>query len=221
MARPPRRRLLVEGDDDKRVIPELIEARGIPWGEIRGQAVVDIETYDGIDGLTNRLIATELKASGLTALGILVDANGQPERRWQSVRDRCLPAIPELPAALPKGGLIQRLPSGIAFGVWMMPDNRQRGMLETFLALLVPSGAAEDLWHWTDELCDAARQREAPFREAHRDKARLHAWLAFQDPPGRSLHRAILERILAPDHPAGNDFVEWFSELFDLASPTT
>jgi len=28
------------------------------------------------------------------------------------------------------------LESGIKFGVWMMPDNQSRGMLETFLAYL-------------------------------------------------------------------------------------
>ncbi|MGK7904814.1 MAG: hypothetical protein AB4352_26095 [Hormoscilla sp.] len=28
-----KKKLLVEGDSDKRVIPVLIEANGIPWGE--------------------------------------------------------------------------------------------------------------------------------------------------------------------------------------------
>lgn len=30
---PSRKKLLVEGAEDKRVIPYLIEANGIPWGE--------------------------------------------------------------------------------------------------------------------------------------------------------------------------------------------
>jgi Protein of unknown function (DUF3226) len=213
---PKGRRLLVEGDEDKRVVPELVEARGIPWGENRNKAIVDIGTYDGIDRLTSQLIAAELKASGLKALGLLVDANGEPERRWQALRGRCLPSIDDLPSTLPEHGLIHRSASGIAFGIWMMPDNRQRGMLETFLAYLVPPGTAEDLWRWTDELCEEARQREAPFKDAHRDKARLHAWLAFQDPPGRSLHHAIFKHILAPDHPKGDAFFDWFVELFGL-----
>ena len=223
MGQPTGRRLLVEGDEDKRVIPEFFEARGIPWGETRDEAIVDIETYDGIDRLTSEMISAELKASGLKTLGLLVDANGEPERRWQAVRDRCLPSLHDLPAVLPENGLIHRSASGIAFGVWMMPDNRQRGMLETFLAYLVPPGTPENLWQWTDELCDEAHRREAPFKGAHRDKARLHAWLAFQDPPGRSLHHAIFQHILAPAHPKGDAFFAWFVELFglDFGTPRT
>ena len=214
--RPPIRRLLVEGEDDKRVIPEFVEARGILWGESRAESIVDIGTYDGIDSLSSRLIATELKASGLTALGLLVDANGEPEQRWQAVRDRCLSSVPDLPSVLPEAGLIHRELSGVRFGVWMMPDNRQRGMLETFLGTLVPPGDAANLWQWTGELCDQARLRGALFKDAHRDKTRLHAWLAFQDPPGRSLHHAILRRILASDHPAGDAFFGWLTELYGL-----
>jgi Protein of unknown function (DUF3226) len=216
VAHPTGRRLLVEGDEDKRVIPYFVEARGIPWGD-RSKPIVDIGTYDGVAGLSSLLIDLELKTAGRKALGLVVDANGEPEQRWQAVRGRCLPSVGDLPAKLPEQGLIHTTTSGTAFGVWMMPDNRQRGMLETFLGLLIPPGPAEELWRWTDQLCDEARRREAPFRDAHRDKARLHAWLAFQDPPGRSLHHAIMKRILESDHPAGDAFFRWLVELFDLS----
>ena len=38
------KKLLVEGNEDQRVIPELIEAFGIPWGETKETAIGD-ETY--------------------------------------------------------------------------------------------------------------------------------------------------------------------------------
>jgi hypothetical protein len=46
--------LLVEGDEDKRVIPYLIEANGIRWGERNEPKVVDIEAYDGVDDMLAR-----------------------------------------------------------------------------------------------------------------------------------------------------------------------
>ncbi len=102
MSVPRKNRLLVEGDDDKRVLPQLIEANGIPWGETRREAIVDIAAYGGIANLLDRrVIATELKASGLAALGILIDADDDPAGRWQQLRGACSPSLPDLPAELP------------------------------------------------------------------------------------------------------------------------
>lgn len=217
MARFYRNRLLVEGEEDKRVVPWLIEANGIPWGETRQRAIVDIESYDGIENLLNpSVISTELKASGLAALGIIIDANDSAAERWQRLRNACLESVSGLPKELPSEGLVHRLDSGIAFGVWMMPDNRLRGMLETFLAFLVPKNF-HSLWEWTEGLCQDARERGAPFKDRHRDKVRIHAWLAFQDPPGRPLHNAIIERILDPSSATARPFVEWFRRLYRLS----
>jgi hypothetical protein len=61
-----------------------------------------------------------------------------------------------------------------------------------------------------------ARRLGAPFRDSHREKAELHAWLAWQDPPGRQLHEAVRARALPPAPPVTNAFVAWFRHLFDL-----
>ncbi len=37
----------MEGAEDARVIPELVEANGIIWGESKQQAIVDIQVFDG------------------------------------------------------------------------------------------------------------------------------------------------------------------------------
>ena len=57
-----RKKLLVEGAEDARVIPELVEANGIFWGESKQQAIVDIQVFDGIENLlAPNVISTELK----------------------------------------------------------------------------------------------------------------------------------------------------------------
>jgi hypothetical protein len=55
--------LLVEGAEDKRVIPQLIEWAGIPWGS-KNSPLVWIEDYDGVEKLlAPREIETRFKAS--------------------------------------------------------------------------------------------------------------------------------------------------------------
>ncbi|GBF80535.1 acetyltransferase [Aphanothece sacrum FPU1] len=96
------KKLLVEGDEDKRVIPELIEANGITWGQTKDTAIVKIKSYDGIENLLDKdVIYTELEDRGLISLGIIIDADDDPLDRWQSIRNVCLPTITDLPQELP------------------------------------------------------------------------------------------------------------------------
>jgi len=210
------KKLLVEGNEDKRVIPELIEANGIPWGETKKEAIVEIQSYDGIENMLDfDEIDTQLDDSGLTALGLIVDADDNPTARWQQVRNVCLPRISNLPENLPEEGLIHQTNFGVKFGVWMMPDNKTSGMLETFLGYMIPSGG-DRLWDYTDEVIREAKNRGATFKENHTDKAKIHSWLSWQDPPGRQLHNAIMERILDPKHPKAEIFINWFKTLYNL-----
>jgi hypothetical protein len=207
--------LLVEGKQDVRVIPELIEANGVNWGT-RKNPVVYIRDYDGYQNLVNPdVIATELQASGLSVLGIMIDADDNPSERWQSVRSASLKSIPNLPEILPEGGLIHTAPNGIKFGIWMMPDNKMRGMLETFFAYTLPIGN-EALWPFAQEVTQKAKSKGAVFTDPHLDKANIYTWLAWQNPPGRQLHQAIMERILNPNHPNAQKFVTWFRTLYNL-----
>ena len=212
---PPRNKLLVEGAEDKRVIPYLIEANDIPWKDKKKEPFVSIESYDGIEKLLNKnVISTELKASGLSALGLMVDADEEPENRWQSIRKVCLPSISDFPEYLPETGLIHTTNSGVKFGVWMMPDNKMRGMLETFLTYIIPN--ENELWNYAQTVVTEAKNQGATFIDNHTDKANIHTWLAWQNPPGRQLHNAVMERILNPKHPQAQIFINWFKKLYDL-----
>lgn len=207
--------LLVEGVEDLRVIPELIEANGVPWVSAK-QPVVFIDPCNGYDNLVNPdLIATWLQASGLLALGIIIDADENPEERWQSIRNASLNNIPDLPKSLPEEGLIHITAQGIRFGIWMMPDNKMRGMLETFIAYMIPT-TAEELWQFSQTVTREAQAKGAAFKAVHEDKAKIYTWLAWQNPPGRQLHQAIKQKILTPQHPDAEKFVTWFKTLYEL-----
>lgn len=207
--------LLVEGREDVRVIPELIEANGVNWGT-RKSPVVYIRGYDGYQKLVDpEVISTELQASGLSVLGIMIDADDNPTGRWQSIRSASLKSIPDIPEALPENGLIHTAPNGIKFGIWIMPDNKMRGMLETFLTYMIPTGN-EVSWQFAQEVAREAKNKGAVFTDSHLDKANIYTWLAWQNPPGRQLHQAVMERILKPNHLNAQGFVSWFKTLYDL-----
>lgn len=214
--RNPLKKLLVEGEEDKRVIPQLMEANRIPWGETRNEWVVEIDQCDGFENMVKQgLIETELKASGLVALGIIADADKNAKQRWSSLRDRCRGSFPELPDDVPASGLIQGNESGLKLGVWLMPDNRSHGMIETFLTYLVPDDSSPVL-KYAESARNKARDLGAPYKDVHADKAKIHTWLAWQDPPGRPLHNAVMERLLDPCSPHAEAFVRWFRSLFGM-----
>jgi hypothetical protein len=149
----------------------------------------------------------------LKILGIILDADEFPANRWQSIRNCLIEIYPDIPQQLPSTGLIY--PGEIKLGIWMMPDNQQRGMLETFLQLLLPEGG-EALWGFSQQSCQQAREQGACFKDCHSDKAKIHTWLAWQNPPGRQIHQAITERILSPASPQAAVFMQWFRELFEV-----
>lgn len=213
-SQPRAKMLLVEGDDDRRVIPWLIEAHGIAWGPPENP-IVFIKDFGGIEAvLTPGAIEMELKTPGLEALGIMVDADDDASQRWQRIRARCQGAFPGLSETLPVTGLIATNATDLKLGVWLMPDNGSRGMLETFLTCLLPD-ATEPLWEFACEAVANAKTRNAPFSDNHVDKARIHTWLAWQDPPGRQLHDAVKFQMLKPS-PLSAPFVAWFRLLYGV-----
>lgn len=176
---------------------------------------MNIINCDGVENLLKpKYISAQLKTpNGLTHLGIIMDADEEPDNRWQSLYNACLPNIPNLPQNLPAEGLIITLESGLKFGVWMMPDNQSRGMLETFLAYLVPDN---NLWQYTQNKVIEAKQQGATYRDYHLDKANIHTYLAWQDPPGKQLHDAVKQRILNRSHPQSANFLRWLQELYEI-----
>ncbi len=213
-----RKRLLVEGAVDRRVIAELMERNGVPWP--KGHEPVDIHAQEGDQKLLAFLQSPELdyefKNGRLKSLGVILDADDSAASTWDAVRNRCESFIPELPKVLDGKGLITAKRDKIRFGVWIMPDNRSTGMLETFLRVLVKPDQ-ERFWAHAANATAAAKKAGAPFRDpAHRDKANIHTFLAWQDPPGLQLHESIRDKVLDPTSAFAGPFVAWFRKLFEV-----
>ena len=209
------RRLLVEGDTDKRVIPYLMEANGVAWPEPPDHPV-DIEAYGGVDEILKPgIIEFEIRTSGLEALGVVIDANGDAGARWRDVKAWCANEFADLPEQIPVAGLDLVHSGGPRFGVWIMPDNRFTGMLEDFLVRLIPDDS-RGLYELARRCVAEASVNGAPFRAVHSTKAEIYTWLAWQDEPGPQLHEALGHTVLDPARAESQPFVNWFRRLFGV-----
>ncbi|HST60304.1 MAG TPA: DUF3226 domain-containing protein, partial [Longimicrobium sp.] len=182
-----KRRLLVEGKDDKHVVWGLCESYGVPQS-------FDVEDAEGIDPLLD-LVSVQLRGSGIERVGVVADADSAVASRWASIGDllRNL-GYEDVPLAPAADGTILVQAGKPVVGVWLMPDNTTAGMLEDFIASLVPAGDA--LLVRAAETIDSIPAEERRFSPVHRSKALIHTWLAWQEHPGSPMGQAIGKRDL-------------------------
>jgi hypothetical protein len=164
--------------------------------------------------LSKKSLSVKIKESGLEALGLIVDANSDFNARWEAVKDVCAHLGGTAPNTCPSTGLILQAGSK-RLGVWIIPDNKSRGMLENFCHTLVPK-AAQPLWDFARKCVNDARSQGAPFIDVHVDKAHIHTWLAWQGPPGERMGNAITKTILEHGTGTAMGFVNWFKELYKV-----
>ena len=86
-------------------------------------------------------------------------------------------------------------------------------MLEDFLATL--SEPNDPLMNKAEEvLSDLETQGINKYKAAHRAKAKIHTFLAWQDEPGKPMGTSITTKILDPTKHSAKVFISWLEELF-------
>lgn len=205
---PGKKILLVEGIDDEHVIKHLCGKRGVgKLDEIKPQ------------GDVTRLLENfpvRLKESDVEALGVIIDADTNLAARWQSLRDRLTKAgyqnVPDLP--IPTGTILNAPADSLLprVGVWIMPDNQTRGILEDFLRFLVPAGS--HLFEHVESSVAGIPEGERRFTQLAEPKAIIHTWLAWQKEPGKPLGTAITAEFLDPTVAQVDVLVGWLQRLF-------
>lgn len=203
-----KRVLLVEGADDEHVLKHLCGTRGVQWlDEIKPQHSV---------GELLENFPVRLKQSDVEVLGVVIDADTDLPARWQALQDRLAKAgyenIPPNPD--PNGTILDPPPETLLprFGVWIMPDNQNRGILEDFLRFLVPSGSP--LFEHVKSSVASIPSGERRFGPLAEPKALIHTWLAWQAEPGRPLGTAITARFLDPTVVQVDLLVNWLNRLY-------
>lgn len=209
--------LLVEGNDDLHVMSNLFEVRGVPQvlRVERPKGASNPGDNGGLDQLLES-IPYWLASTELDCLAVVVDANDKgPNARWRAIRSRLLKAgHEETPENHdPKGtvfdlSLRAGTPRSVRFSVWVMPDNRSTGMLEDFVAGLIRE--PDKMLPRVDGFLDSIPTEQRRFSPQHHPKARIHAWLAVGERPGRPMGQAIkADAQLDANHPTVQPFLDW------------
>ncbi len=200
--------LLVEGTDDEHVLKHLCGNRGI-------QHLDEIKPIGGIEQLLENL-PVRLKESDVRALGLVIDADADLASRWRAIRDRLLaagyPNVPDEPVST--GTILDPPPNQLLprVGVWIMPDNQTKGILEDFLKFLVPSPSK--LFAHVESSIETIPEAERRFHDLAKPKAIIHTWLAWQAEPGKPFGTAIAAKFLDADAPQADVLVAWLKNLY-------
>jgi hypothetical protein len=203
--KPKPHQLLVEGKNDQHVIWALCNQYQLP--ETFSVEVAEENGTEGIETLLTGLPA-RLDEPKLETLGIVVDADSDLAARWQAIRDRLMKSkyenIPQVP---PAEGWVYVAPDLPRVGVWLMPNNQLPGMLENFVAQLIPF---DDVLHPKAEAALQEIEQECLncYTSVHRPKALIHTWLAWQKTPGMPMGQAITAQVLSYDSPLALTFVD-------------
>ncbi len=200
------RKLLVEGNDDKHVLMALCQLHSVP------------ENFNIIDcvGINNLLkqLPRRLKESDIETIGVIIDADIDIKARWQSLSTILTNAGFRPPVSISPGGvLIVHPESTIKIGVWIMPNNNLNGMLEDFLSFLVPHNDSL-LPIANNTLIEIERQSLNKYSLAHKSKALIHTWLAWQEESGKPLGQSITMRYLNTDHETCQRLIDWIKATF-------
>lgn len=204
-----KRVLLVEGTDDEHVLKHICGNRGIPHLD-------HVTPHGSVDNLLDSVPVRLKTSEDGDIVGVVIDADTDVAARWQSLRDRLTrvgyQAVPENPAA--DGTIIdpppgQRLPR---VGIWIMPDNRTKGILEDFIRFLIPCGSP--LFDHVTTSVATIPEGERRFSQLAEPKALIHTWLAWQEEPGKPMGTAITARYLDPNVAQVDVLVSWLKRLF-------
>ena len=102
-------------------------------------------------------------------------------------------------------------------GIWLMPDNKNKGILEHFIAGMVDNNLENQiLWQHVEESINTLPN--GPRFDPKKDlaKAQIATWLAWQEEPGHPIGLAVSMGYVDAHSPTVDNFINWIKRLFQL-----
>jgi hypothetical protein len=96
------------------------------------------------------------------------------------------------------------------FGLWIMPDNQNEGILEDFIQCVV--NQEDELFNHAVKTVEKLEPKK--FANHHHSKAEIATWLAWQKPPGRGVYCTIEDNLLNTDHDLFKKMKAWLNAVF-------
>lgn len=200
-------KLLVEGKNDQHVIWALCQ-------KFQVKETFDVIDLEGLPKLLEDIEVRPKAQSDLTCLGIVVDADENISQRWAQIKGRLEKSGYTLPDKPDVQGTVIEPPGLPKVGIWLMPNNKDNGMVEDFIRLLVDDG--DDSLAFAEETITALENKNLQkYIPNYRPKAVIHTWLAWQEDPGTPLGQAITKKYLLTDKDLCQQFVHWLDRVFN------
>lgn len=205
-------KLLVEGPSDKHVVLALCQYYDVPEN-------FDIIVCGGIDDLLRNLNLRLTHPELNQIIGVVVDADNDIQKRFSQIARIVQKHGGNIEdQSLESDGLI--IPSDNTmetanFGLWLMPDNINIGMIEDFALSLIPQ--KDDMLPEVENTLDRIEKLGINrYSEVHRSKAKIHTYLSWQEDPGCPIGLSITKNVLKPEGDIAKRFVQWLTQLFSL-----
>lgn len=114
----------------------------------------------------------------------------------------------------PLSGLIFENDNGLSdFGLWIMPNNQNEGMLEDFIKACVKTDE-RPLFNHAIQIVQAVPEPKK-FKQHHYSKAEVATWLAWQKKPGHGLYHVLCDDLLVDtNHALFQKLEQWLKQIF-------
>jgi len=210
--------LLVEGEADKSFFEQVCKTLELhtsvtvaPPKDVGG-------SHNTKEGVFNHLpiLLNQLSDAQITRLAVVVDADSEDNGGgYNRAIDRVTEIVKSYGFTLASdsvGGILFKHDDGLAdFGLWVMPNNCDEGMLEDWIKSCVHSDEHKLFAH-AETVVDTLPQIK--FKSIHISKAEVATWLAWQKQPGHGLYRAIEDQLIDMDSKLFLELKDWLIQIY-------
>ncbi|MDA1193174.1 MAG: hypothetical protein O3A46_15980 [Candidatus Poribacteria bacterium] len=193
--------LLVEGDDEKRFFDRFLES-------LPTLRHIQVYPYGGKDRLRRELRMIRNNANfrrNITSLGIMRDADDNAENAFRAVCG----SLDTASLPIPTAPMTRKDENGKpSVTVFITPDNRRGGMLETLCFEAVADSAVVAC---VNEFLRCLERSDRSL--ANPDKTRIYAYLSTTEEPGRRFGQALSDIVFPLDSVSFNGVREFLHSL--------
>jgi len=209
--------LLVEGINDLNFLSQLFVRRGIYEYNKKESEFIPKRFASLEKGSYSELksgLLEEFKDESLEAIGIVVDADENIQKRWKELTKHLeselgytnIPAHPD-----PQGCILE---GSKRLGIWLMPDNEKNGIIEHFVSWMIHHKDTNPLWQHVETSLETLP--ETRFDSKDLAKAQVATWMAWQKTPGHPISYAIFKEYVDPEAKSADPFIDWIKRLFQI-----
>lgn len=218
--------LLVEGEADRGFFEQICKSLALN-PDIRVALPKDYENYfrNGkpnalklLEDLLNELLDEE---APIKCLAIIVDADykdrGHPPeltgylKTLQDVKKIAESHDFTLPIEQTNGLIFKHLDGTAKFGLWIMPNNQNEGMLEDFVKTCIKTEEQPLFSHAVSTVQEIPEQK---FKSHHLAKAEVATWLAWQKEPGHGLYTSVKDSLLDENNDLFQQLSTWLKHIY-------